>query len=169
MPHAPEHALSDVVAFEAHDPRADHAHAAEEDGDTLVRRKRTSALGTTEAPTLDPADRRTARRIPIEIDVMVHSADHLFPATTADISSGGMFVTTFRDLAVGTHVVVDFKLPSGVELEIEGSVRWRRDEPGGGVVGVAVAFDGALLDAVTHHVLEAFCEVRAPLYCGVAC
>lgn len=112
------------------------------------------------------AERRASPRIPLEFEVMVHSAKHLFPATSLDFSSGGLFVATYRPLPVGTRVVLDFKLPNRLELEIEGVVRWCRGDSSAAPGGMGVEF--AALSPQLRAALEQFCAVREPLYFGVA-
>lgn len=130
--------------------------------DTLIRAK--VARQEVVSPS---SDRRARCRIPVEIDVMVHSADALFQASSADVSPGGMFVVTFRELPPGTHVVLDFRLPSGAALELEGIVCWRRGRPDGGPAGVGVAFCAVPEEAA--EALAAYCSVREALYLDFAC
>lgn len=130
-----------------------------------------------EAPTVPrrprPADlsarpegeRRAARRLPIEVDVDVEGAAHRFRASTVDLSPGGLFVSTQRDIPEGTHVMLGLSLPSGAALEVIGIVRWRRpvhDGEGGASPGLGIAF--FCLDPEVKKTLEAFCAVREPLY-----
>ena len=66
-----------------------------------------------ERPTDLVDERRGAARLPIEIDVEVEGAAHRFRSNTANLSAGGLFVVTHRDIPLGTHVMLGFKLPNG--------------------------------------------------------
>ena len=103
-------------------------------------------------------ERRAALRLPIEMDVNVEGAAHRFQATTADLSSGGMFVLTQRMLPIGANVMLGFTLPNGVTLEVLGAVQHH------GATGLGVAF--FCLEPKTRELLERFCAVREPLYYG---
>lgn len=122
-----------------------------------------------EAPTVvrpRPVDftkeRRGGARLPIEIDIDVEGAAHRFRSNTANLSSGGVFVVTHRDIPLGTHVMLGFELPSGVALEVIGAVRWRRDEGADGVAGLGIAF--FCLEPEAKKVIQDFCGVREAIY-----
>src|SRR5262245_7311932 len=80
-------------------------------------------------------ERRCAKRLPIEVDVDVEGAAHRFRATTGNVSPGGIFVVTHRDIPAGTDVMLAFKLPNSATLKVVGVVRWRRNGHDGGVAG----------------------------------
>lgn len=109
-------------------------------------------------------ERRAAARLPIELDVDVEGAAHRFRSSCADLSSGGMFIVTHRDIPLGTHVMLGFKLPNGASLEVIGVVRWRRDDrpSDGGVAGLGVAF--FCLEPEAKKTLQDFCGVREAIY-----
>ncbi len=140
-----------------------------EDG-SMVRLKAASekAAGTEAArAAVGTRERRRTCRIPVELTVFVHAANHFFQAETADVSQGGMFVVTDRVVLQGTRVVLDFALGGGEEpLEIEAVVRWTRTEDDhrrtGAPRGLALVFDE--LTAATQARIEAYCKVREPLY-----
>lgn len=113
-----------------------------------------------------PADlvkeRRGAKRLPIEVDVDVEGAAHRFRANTADLSTGGMFVVTHRDIPLGTHVMLSFKLPNGASLEVIGAIRWRRDKDAAAVAGLGISF--FCLEPEARKVIHDFCGVREAIY-----
>ncbi len=111
----------------------------------------------------DSAERRTARRLPIEIDVSVEGAACRFTTTTYDLSPGGMFIATHEAIPIGTEVVLGFALPNGAQLEVIGIVQWRRGGQAEAPVGLGISF--FCLDPEVRKVLEQFCAVREPLYC----
>jgi uncharacterized protein (TIGR02266 family) len=121
-----------------------------EEAPTVVHRRRPADL---------VKERRAAVRLPIEIDVDVEGAAHRFRTTTANISAGGMFVATTRDIPVGTNVMLSFALPNGATHELIGVVQWKCD---GDARGFGVSF--FCLDPAVKKSLEHFCAVREALY-----
>jgi uncharacterized protein (TIGR02266 family) len=73
-------------------------------------------------------DRRSARRIEIEIEVGLESDHNFYTGLTRDISSGGLFVATGVTYDVGSRVTVTFTLPGrDSPITAETQVRWVRD------------------------------------------
>jgi uncharacterized protein (TIGR02266 family) len=107
-------------------------------------------------------ERRAATRLPIEIDVDVEGAAHRFRSSTANLSRGGCFIVTHRDIPLGTHVMLAFKLPNGAFLEVIGVVRWRRDEESDAVAGLGIAF--FCLEPEVKRTIRDFCAVREAIY-----
>jgi uncharacterized protein (TIGR02266 family) len=121
-----------------------------------------------EAPTRQKSrppglERRVARRLPIELDVTVEGAACRFVTTSADVSPGGMFISTHEQIPIGTEVVLGFTLPGGTDLELIGTVQWRRGRLDlEAAQGFGVAF--FCLDPEVRGILERFCSLREPLY-----
>jgi uncharacterized protein (TIGR02266 family) len=107
-------------------------------------------------------ERRSGARLPIELDVDVEGAAHRFRSNTANLSAGGMFIVTHRDIPLGTHVMLGFKLPNGAALEVIGVVRWRRDKDADGVAGLGIAF--FCLEPEAKKTIQDFCGVREAIY-----
>lgn len=106
--------------------------------------------------------RRASPRVPLEVDVSFHSESQLFVGLSGDISQGGIFVSTYKDLPIGTAVTIKFTLPNG-EIEAVGTVRWcRHATEGGEPPGVGISFDSLSSDA--RALIEQFCHARPPLY-----
>jgi uncharacterized protein (TIGR02266 family) len=73
-------------------------------------------------------DKPRAARIPVDVEIDIHSESNFFTGFAANISSGGLFVATHTPAKIGERVVVKFALPSHPEeMEAEGIVRWIRD------------------------------------------
>ncbi len=106
------------------------------------------------------ADQRTAgARVTIEVDVGVLSASNFYAGVTADVSAGGVFVSTNAPLAVGTEVALFFTLGGDRTLSAEGTVRWtREDEP----AGMGVAFTH--LEEEDQRAVADYCANRPPLF-----
>ena len=63
----------------------------------------------------NPAERRTAPRIELEIEVGLETEHNFYTGLTQDISSGGIFVATPLSYRVGEKMVVRFTLPGRQE------------------------------------------------------
>jgi uncharacterized protein (TIGR02266 family) len=113
-----------------------------------------------EMPPAQGAERRTKARVPIETEVSLESDSQFFTGLTGNLSSGGVFVATYKPLPVGSRVVMKLTLPDG-ELQAKGTVRWSRDASSGAAPGVGVAFDD--LEPAAAERIAKFCELRAPL------
>jgi uncharacterized protein (TIGR02266 family) len=107
-------------------------------------------------------ERRSAARLPIEIDIDVEGAAHRFRANTGNLSTGGLFLVTHRDIPLGTNVMLSFTLPNGAALEVIGIVRWRRDEESDGIAGLGIAF--FCLEPEAKKTIHDFCAVREAIY-----
>lgn len=72
-------------------------------------------------------DRRRATRHSIKVDIGIHSETNFFVGFSSDISSGGLFIATYDILRIGTELNVNFTLPKGPVLSLNGIVRWVRE------------------------------------------
>lgn len=106
------------------------------------------------------AERRTDPRVPIESDVTLESDSQFFTGLTGNLSTGGVFVATYRQLSIGCRVMMTLTLPDG-ELRVKGTVRWARDASSGASPGVGVAFEELAPGDASR--IARFCELRAPL------
>jgi uncharacterized protein (TIGR02266 family) len=84
------------------------------------------------------SDRRAGNREPLMLKVEYPGASDLLHDYTTNISRGGTFILTQRELAIGTEVRVRLSFPGLLQpLEIDGIVRWHKgggpDERGVGV------------------------------------
>jgi uncharacterized protein (TIGR02266 family) len=93
----------------------------------------------------DP-DQRKSDREPVTLLVEYEGADDLVGDYTENLSSGGTFVATNRELPIGTTIKLVLSFPGLLEpIAIEGEVRWTRgaksatdvlhegEEPGAGI------------------------------------
>ena len=78
-------------------------------------------------PSDEISERRSSRRVSIEADIGFASESNFFTGFSMDISSGGLFVATYDMPELGTPVALNFKLPNGPVLSVEGVVRWIRE------------------------------------------
>jgi uncharacterized protein (TIGR02266 family) len=106
-------------------------------------------------------DRRCSPRIALDVDIGLASDSHFFSDLSGDVSEGGLFVQTYRDLPVGSDVALDFELPGG-RVTTHGRVCWHRAESETAPAGVGVTF--AELPEDARAIIHQFCAARAPLY-----
>ena len=109
-------------------------------------------------------EHRTHPRVAIAVDIDLESESHFFSGLSGDVSEGGVFVQTYRDIAVGSEVAVEFVLPGG-HVSAHGKVRWHRDKSDSSPPGVGIAFDE--LSQEDRDLIHRFCQARAPLYYDV--
>jgi uncharacterized protein (TIGR02266 family) len=123
-------------------------------------------LALTPKPRAVPAaERRVAVRREMEIEIGIQSDTNFYTGFSCDISSGGLFVATYDVPELGTEVNVNFRLPGGPVMSLDGTVRWVRDlsptDPDV-VPGMGVEF-GALTPAQVRAI-NAFLQLRQPIF-----
>lgn len=108
-------------------------------------------------------EHRAAQRVSLSVEIHMASDSHFFSGLSGDISEGGVFVSTYRPLAQGDPVELEFSLPGSNEtITAHGEVRWLRDHSAHEPQGVGIAFDS--LPEEARDRIHAFCTVRPPLY-----
>ena len=86
------------------------------------------AISRTGAEQQNPAERRTAPRIELEVEVGLETEHNFYTGLTQDISSGGLFVATGLVYRVGDKLTVKFTLPGrSTPIVSDAEVRWIRD------------------------------------------
>jgi uncharacterized protein (TIGR02266 family) len=114
------------------------------------------------AETPAPEQRTAGHRVRVDVDVGVLSESNFYSGVAADMSAGGVFVSTPAPLPVDTEVVLYFTLGDGVTLHAEASVRWIRATTSDLPAGMGVAFTH-LSDADRRTIAD-FCGHRPPLF-----
>lgn len=105
---------------------------------------------------------RSTRRVSVSVDIHLASDSHFFSGLSGDISEGGLFVSTYRPLPVGSEVDLEFSLPGADEtLHARGEVRWLREHSEEEPRGVGIAF--ASLEDDDRARIQRFCTMRPPL------
>jgi len=85
------------------------------------------------------SDQRRSDREPVTLFVEYEGADDLVGDYTENLSSGGTFVATNREIPIGQHIKLVLSFPGLLEpIAIEGTVRWTR----GNKTGDEVVNDG---------------------------
>lgn len=57
---------------------------------------------------------RTAVRFPLQIDIVLRTADRSYPAVTEDVSANGVLFTADEVPPVGTRVEFRMRMPAGI-------------------------------------------------------
>lgn len=107
-----------------------------------------------------------AQNAEMEIEIDQSSEHNFWSGLVPDMSEGGVFVATHRDLPVGTIVRVEVSLPSEKEPVVaEGEVDWTRAYNDGSEVppGVGVRFV-QLTDDARAKILRFIENVRDPIF-----
>jgi uncharacterized protein (TIGR02266 family) len=117
-------------------------------------------------PAIPPpeGERRGDERRAVEVELGFQSDTNFYTGLTMDISSGGLFVATYDIPPVGTAVNVNFSLPGGPIMSLNGVVRWVREinpvlpdmTP-----GIGVSFDD--LDPADEAALNQYLARTSPL------
>src|ERR1700741_5110886 len=82
-------------------------------------------------------EKRHSDREPVTLCVEYEVADDLVGDYTENLSSGGTFVATNRELPVGTRVQLVLGFPGLLEkISLEGTVKWTRGEADGAGAGI---------------------------------
>jgi uncharacterized protein (TIGR02266 family) len=117
------------------------------------------------APKAAGRERRVAVRREVEVEIGIQSDTNFYTGFSSDISSGGIFVATYDVPTIGTAVNVNFSLPRGPVMSIDGTVRWIRDlsalDPEA-IPGMGVEF-GALAPEQAAAI-NAYIAVRQPIF-----
>jgi uncharacterized protein (TIGR02266 family) len=120
-----------------------------------------AAQRTTEGTT-PPEQRMAGQRVRVDVDVGVLSESNFYTGVAADVSLGGVFVSTPTPLPVGTDVALYFTLGEGSTLHTEAVVRWIRAKTSDLPAGMGVAF--TRLSDDDRRVIGDFCSHRPPLF-----
>lgn len=89
---------------------------------------------------VDQDDKRKSDREPVTLFVEYEGADDLVGDYTENLSSGGTFVATTRELPIGTQITLVLGFPGLVEpIAVQGTVRWTRSDQGEAGAGIEFA------------------------------
>lgn len=72
-------------------------------------------------------ERRSTPRQAIQADIGFQSESNFFTGFSTDISSGGLFVATYDMPPIGALVNLNFQIPRGSVISVDGEVRWSRE------------------------------------------
>jgi hypothetical protein len=83
------------------------------------------------------SEARTGKRFPLELPIRIHRKGGEDKATTADLSSAGVYIKSDTDLTIGSSIQFDITLPAEVlgtpgDVEVRCTGRVVRKEAGAG-------------------------------------
>lgn len=113
----------------------------------------------------DAAHQATVAREQVEANLGATTESNFYVGFSGEISQGGVFVSTYNILPVGTAVQLHVTLPGNLSTDVNGSVRFVRDpmdmssdsEP-----GMGVAFEGLAKDS--RELILRFIRKRPPMF-----
>lgn len=117
-----------------------------------------------EGDDLPPSSRRSSLRVPSQMAISFESAGAFYRAYLRNISAGGVYIATDRDLRMGDRFVLTIAVDdAGEQVTLNVEVVWvnKRPSPGSGLdPGVGVAWldltpdKKALIKRVVHRALD---------------
>ena len=110
-------------------------------------------------------EKRSDPRRALEVELGFQSETNFFTGFTQDISTGGIFVATYDVPAVGTRVNVNFLLPGGPMMSVDGVVRWVREYNDNNpemAPGIGVAFE--TLHPQDREAINEYLKENTPLF-----
>jgi uncharacterized protein (TIGR02266 family) len=111
------------------------------------------------------AERRTAHRVDLAVDIGFESDTNFFTGFSEDLSDGGLFIATYQTLPVGTSLGVSFVLPDGHAIKCTATVAWvreSRDKSADVKPGMGVHLQG--LSSSDSEAIHRFLHERAPFF-----
>lgn len=102
------------------------------------------------------------RRVFLEVEIGLATESHFYTGLSFDMSTGGIFVSTYESAPPGTTVELHFVLPDGHAVNAEGIVRWTREASEDVPPGMGVSFVNLSPESLAH--IDGFCQGRPPLY-----
>ncbi|RKG77228.1 TIGR02266 family protein, partial [Corallococcus terminator] len=131
--------------------------------DTPTRSEKPARGKLPPPPAKDEA--RTKGRVRMHTTIDMRSDSNFFTGFSMDISEGGIFIATVDAVPRGTSVDLDFTLPGGRPLTVNGVVRWARDGNDRTpelMPGVGVQFTS--LPPEVAHAISSFVATRDPMF-----
>lgn len=86
-------------------------------------------------------EHRKTHRVNTKIKSEVRTEESVTLSSSVDLSKGGIFISTPEPLGNGSNVTLTIILPGNGEVEVQGVVRWvREDETPSGKAGMGIEF-----------------------------
>ncbi len=111
------------------------------------------------------AERRRAPRAAVEAEIGFQSDTNFYTGLSEDISTGGLFLATFNLRPIGSVLNVNFTLPGGHFISVDGIVRWVREYNelnSDASPGMGIQFEN--LGASEKDAIDAFIQQRTTLF-----
>lgn len=112
-----------------------------------------------------PQSRRVAPRARLDCEVGMETDTNFFCGFAWDISSGGLFVTSFEPMKMGQEIDLVFTLPSGRKIDAVAQVRWTRDHDGSDtstLPGIGLQF--VKISDEARAAIDEFVRQREPMF-----
>jgi uncharacterized protein (TIGR02266 family) len=106
-----------------------------------------------------------SQRVRMQAKIDFTSENNFFSGFSTNLSDGGVFIATVKQVPIGTHVDLFFRLPTGDGIEAEGVVRWVRevnDAMPENMPGLGVQF--VKLPEAAKAAISAFVRDREPMF-----
>jgi uncharacterized protein (TIGR02266 family) len=115
----------------------------------------------------DPTgEKRGTPRVELSIEIGIDDHTNFYVGFSENVSTGGLFIATYRLLPIGTEVALTFVLPDEFPVFVHGRVCWTRDsrdsELGEVPPGMGVEFVN--LGAAEQARIQGYVNARAALY-----
>jgi uncharacterized protein (TIGR02266 family) len=111
-------------------------------------------------------NQRRATRVELSIEIGIDDHTNFYVGFSENVSSGGLFVATYRLMPVGTDVALTFVLPDEFPIFVHGIVRWLRDprDLSASDVPPGMGIEFADLGPVEQARIQAYIGGRAPIF-----
>ena len=123
----------------------------------LIRFREASPAATKRSrKALEVHPRAPEARVPRAVDIHIWSESHFFCGLSGDITQGGVFISTYLALRVGSAIDLEFSMANtGATLQARGEVRWVRESSVKGAAGIGIGFED--LSAADRRRIHEFC------------
>lgn len=114
---------------------------------------------------IDWTERRSGRRVDVDVDVTFESESNFYQGFAEDMSDGGLFIATYELRPIGSKMDVELTLPNGHIIRARAEVRWLRDlreECADVSPGMGLAFVDLFPEDV--QAIREFIASRSPLF-----
>jgi uncharacterized protein (TIGR02266 family) len=128
------------------------------------RRKVAESSG--ESAAVSGTNQRRAARVELSIEIGLDDHTNFYVGFSENVSSGGLFVATYRLMPVGTRVALTFVLPDEFPIFVHGVVCWLRDprDQSASEVPPGMGIEFADLGGVEQTRIQAYIAGRTPIF-----
>lgn len=129
------------------------------------RETREEAIFTEKDGAPNSDNRRVQPRYGVDLDVSLESDHNFYAGFAENISTGGLFIATFKLKSVGERMDISLTLPNREDpIHCVGEVRWIREYSERSNVGPGMGIRFVELNADDASAIEEFVKGRAPLF-----
>jgi len=118
-----------------------------------------------DGPASSADNRRIHSRYGVDLDVSLESDHNFYAGFAENISTGGLFIATFKLKAVGERMDITLNLPGREEpIRAIGEVRWIREYSERSNVGPGMGIRFVEVDQADVSAISEFVKGREPLF-----